>query len=350
MFPNVRLMIAATAASVVALICGFGMFAVFHVGHEPLVRLPAATAPLQLVADNGARSTASLTSSDVIDARFAVKALSHTAEAANMPVMAVELRATERHATEHLEAEPAPAAKPDAAGPGPTSSTTGPPSQEPAQEMPPGTPAETPALTEGDRPADDQADPGPSPQSEPTFSTTTAASAAAPPDGSVAEPEPSIKPPFVAVAAEDLASSPPIQVVANEPGDPSTASRKQTDPISRERGNPNAAPDGATSPTSPRPHKAAVKKPKRIHNVVRPPSAPRLIVVRYVRPRYPQAQYAPTTEQGFGAMQDPNFQTATPTQYGVAPDVRVRYLRIVVRKAAPPPTGMGGPFVRATSR
>ena len=45
MFPNVRLMIVATLASVVALICGFGMFAVFRVSHEPFVRVPAATAP-----------------------------------------------------------------------------------------------------------------------------------------------------------------------------------------------------------------------------------------------------------------------------------------------------------------
>ena len=46
MFPNVRLMIAATWASVVVLICGFGMFAAFRVSHEPLVRLPAVSALL----------------------------------------------------------------------------------------------------------------------------------------------------------------------------------------------------------------------------------------------------------------------------------------------------------------
>ena len=51
MFPNFRLMIAAVAASVVALSCGFGVFAALRVNHEPLARLPAATAPLQLVPD-----------------------------------------------------------------------------------------------------------------------------------------------------------------------------------------------------------------------------------------------------------------------------------------------------------
>ncbi len=54
MFPNVRLMIAAIFVSVVALGGGFGVFAAFRVNHEPLVRLQAATAPLQLAADHTA--------------------------------------------------------------------------------------------------------------------------------------------------------------------------------------------------------------------------------------------------------------------------------------------------------
>src|SRR5580698_4736319 len=52
MFPNVRLMIAAVVASVVALSCGFGLFATFRVNHEPLSRLAAGAAPLQLAAGN----------------------------------------------------------------------------------------------------------------------------------------------------------------------------------------------------------------------------------------------------------------------------------------------------------
>ena len=54
MFPNVRLMIAAIITSIVALSCGFGVFAAFRVNHEPLVRLPPVTAPLQLIAGNAA--------------------------------------------------------------------------------------------------------------------------------------------------------------------------------------------------------------------------------------------------------------------------------------------------------
>jgi hypothetical protein len=50
MFPNVRLLIAAMIGSVVALSCGFGMFAALRVNHEPLARLPSGSAPLQLLA------------------------------------------------------------------------------------------------------------------------------------------------------------------------------------------------------------------------------------------------------------------------------------------------------------
>ena len=50
MFPNVRLLIAAMIVSVVAVSCGFAVFAAFRVNHEPLARLPSATAPLQILA------------------------------------------------------------------------------------------------------------------------------------------------------------------------------------------------------------------------------------------------------------------------------------------------------------
>ena len=50
MFPNVRLMIVAMFASVVALSCGFGVFAAFRINHEPLARLPAAATSLRFAA------------------------------------------------------------------------------------------------------------------------------------------------------------------------------------------------------------------------------------------------------------------------------------------------------------
>ena len=58
MFPNVRLLIAAVVASVVTLSCGFALFAVFRVNHEPLSRLATGAAPLQLAAGNPMPSVA----------------------------------------------------------------------------------------------------------------------------------------------------------------------------------------------------------------------------------------------------------------------------------------------------
>jgi hypothetical protein len=52
MFPNVRLMIAATVASVVMLGFGFGVFAAFRINHEPFGHLPSGAAPLQFAAAN----------------------------------------------------------------------------------------------------------------------------------------------------------------------------------------------------------------------------------------------------------------------------------------------------------
>ena len=58
MFPNVRLLIAAVVASVVALSCGFALFATFRVNHEPLSRLATGAAPLQLAAGSPLPSVA----------------------------------------------------------------------------------------------------------------------------------------------------------------------------------------------------------------------------------------------------------------------------------------------------
>jgi hypothetical protein len=54
MFPDFRLMIAAVLGSVVALMCGFAVFAALRINHEPLARLPSATTPLQLIVGSAA--------------------------------------------------------------------------------------------------------------------------------------------------------------------------------------------------------------------------------------------------------------------------------------------------------
>lgn len=80
MFPDMRVMIAATLASVVALICGFGMFAAFQVSHKPLVRLPSVSAPLQLSADNVATPMA-YAAPEPFDRRFQLRETGNVVEA-----------------------------------------------------------------------------------------------------------------------------------------------------------------------------------------------------------------------------------------------------------------------------
>jgi hypothetical protein len=85
MFPNVRLMIAAMVASVVALSCGFGVFAAFRVNHEPLVRLPRATAPLQLLADNTITASVVVAAAGPFDHRFQISQPQSTGRATDPP-------------------------------------------------------------------------------------------------------------------------------------------------------------------------------------------------------------------------------------------------------------------------
>ncbi len=70
MFPNVRLLIAAVVASVVALSCGFAVFAAFRVNHEPWSRLATGAAPLQLAAGNPIPSIAMPAPVDSLGNRF----------------------------------------------------------------------------------------------------------------------------------------------------------------------------------------------------------------------------------------------------------------------------------------
>jgi hypothetical protein len=82
MFPNVRLMIAAMVASVVALSCGFAMFAAFRVNHEPLSRLATGAAPLQLAAGNSIPSAAMPATAESFGVRFPLNQAGITGAAA----------------------------------------------------------------------------------------------------------------------------------------------------------------------------------------------------------------------------------------------------------------------------
>jgi hypothetical protein len=131
MLPDVRLMIAATFASVVVLICGFAVFAAFRVSYEPLVRVPAAAAQLQLVAANAATPATNVALAEPFDDRFQIRqpgggsdvsALAYSAPLpAEQSAIAVATPTADDHEHDAAEAEPASVAPDtaDAAAPSP---------------------------------------------------------------------------------------------------------------------------------------------------------------------------------------------------------------------------------------
>ena len=91
MFPNVRLMIVAVLASVVAIGCGLGMFAAFRVNHEPFVRVQNGSSPLQLLFDSAAPAAAvTETTATPFSIRFQVIAPPTGGGAANMATAKLE--------------------------------------------------------------------------------------------------------------------------------------------------------------------------------------------------------------------------------------------------------------------
>jgi ribonuclease E len=162
MFPDVRLMIAAVMASVVALVCGFGVFAAFRVNHEPLSRLSSVTAQSQLVADNAAPRTAGLAAGEPFGPRFKVSAALIANAATGLPASKPDRRdsaappsavapaaadgdAPQPPAVVAPAAQPEPSATQDAA----TDATSEPPSQSPTQS-----PTTTSSIAAVDPPAD----------------------------------------------------------------------------------------------------------------------------------------------------------------------------------------------------
>ena len=320
MLPNVRLMIAATLASVVALICGFGMFAVFRINHEPFARLPAATAPLLLVADNATIAPARYALAEPFDARFqlavkrdAVEQISTTAAPADQNEQAEASAATATTTT----------AATTAAVTNATSEGTGGEKTEPAGALTASTAeplaSETPAPTEAA--TGDAGNDAPAPQPE---AVAAAAVTAAP------QPEPDAAFPIVSARPATPAPSPAAEVAVNAlAASELPLAPKLTDRVPQPTD--NATPEKRT-------HKPTAQKAKRLRAAVHVPRAPRMTVLSYAQ--YPwiryAASYAPIPEQqDFGTTQ-----------------MAVRLVRpsIAARRLKEPNTAVGGPFVSATSR
>ncbi len=160
MFPSVRLLIAAVVASMVALSCGFAMFAAVRVNREPLSRLAAGAAPLQLAAGNPMPTAAMPAAAESLGVRFQLNQADSAGASTEAtprqpghddsvePPSAVASTTATAPATDTAEPEPpqpapvaqAPAAMPDAK---PDDVAVAP------SESPPATPSEpAPAATE----------------------------------------------------------------------------------------------------------------------------------------------------------------------------------------------------------
>jgi hypothetical protein len=339
MFPNVRLMIAAMLASVVALVCGFGMFAVFRVSHEPFARSPAATASLRLVADNAAYSSAGLASGLPFDRRLQVAAEPSAAAITDTP-----------EATgEQAETETAPASttapEPMSAAPEQASSETGEATEQPSAAVTPA--SDAPATSADGAPANEAANvASPSrPEATPEPTTPGAGEGAPSPDTTAVAPDQESKSPVVSMAD----ASPAFIAAAVAVNDPHDAQ-----PPVRERINVTGPPADDAGPSGERAHRTALKKAKRMRVVVRIRRIQRVAAVQYAPTQFSQAQYAPTTEQNFGGTQVNLPTTPSQAQYYAGGPAPVRYGRVIAGKPrAPnqrPNTATGGPFVSVTNR
>ena len=197
MFPNVRLLIAAVVASVVALSCGFALFATFRVNHEPLSRLATGAAPLQLAAGNPIPSVALPASADSFGNRFPL----HQADIAGAsaeatppqpehddsvepPSAVANTAAPETGATESAQPAPvaqAPTPEPDAKPNEVAATPNEPPPATPSESVPATTetaatepPAEQAVPAEPAAPTE-QASQEPNQESNPDTTTTTTA-------------------------------------------------------------------------------------------------------------------------------------------------------------------------------
>jgi hypothetical protein len=85
MFPNVRLMIAALFASVIALSCGFGLFAALRATHEPLAHLPPVAGQPPALSNSADPSAFSPANAVTFEHRFSIDSHPVVQVAANLP-------------------------------------------------------------------------------------------------------------------------------------------------------------------------------------------------------------------------------------------------------------------------
>jgi hypothetical protein len=330
MLPNLRLMIAAIATSVLALSCGFGIFAAFRVSHEPFARLPAAMAAPQLTTENVAQLSMYDLHANDPSGRPADISPRSGAEA-TAPVSAAEIHATayaeeaeQRGAADAAVAavlQPPAAPGAESKPPAETDDTIDSPAPSLATALV--TVNELPPLPQGDARGGDTAAVSMNEQQahEPATPPLAAANQTPADAGTTDEPSRSAASTFAVIAmiaVADLATPPPTvdepsaEPAANEPvarGDAAEHVALATPvdfPLPRERPSttpPTEAPTAAAPEHRPA---AATVPPKRSPAAAAHASRRARIIASAARAAqftsayYAQAQYVQSAEQGYG--------------------------------------------------
>jgi len=294
MFFNVRLMIAAVAASIIVLVCGFSLFAAFRVNHVPLSRLAAGTPPLTLAADNAVPAAPSAPGGTPLDARFQLmpaQVAGAAAPDASAPVAAARTPPAGSRPEDNVAAQ---AVASDAAA---TSSADTPPAQE--KGTPPAQTAATePAATTepAAKPDDVAAVPNPAPAAPTAPETVAAEPPAVPPESA---------PPLQQAhdeAKPETTAAMPTTMAASEP--PPPAEQSPSDTQSSGQANQETKPETTDKP-------AAEPAPKKPHHKARrtklaaKPRAPRgarpAVASTGIQPAYNQPfATQPTYARAFG--------------------------------------------------
>jgi hypothetical protein len=281
MFPNVRILIAAVVVSVVALSCGFAMFAALRVNHEPLSRLATGAAPLQLAAGNPISSVAMPAPADSLGNRFPLNQADSAGASPEAPPRqpdhadSVEpssaVASTTATAPETGTAEPAqpapvalaPAAAPDAK---PDEVAVAP------NEPPPATPSEPAPVVAAETAV-----------TEPPAEQAVPAKPAAPTEQASQEPNPDTKPDTATTAA---AEPPPPEAPHKAAHRHRLAAKAQRARQARAIAQPASQPTGIGGPFVPPPSRLAAKpqRARQARAIVQPVSQPSAIGGPFVPP------------------------------------------------------------------
>ena len=221
MFPSVRHLIVAVVASVVALSCGFAMFAAFRVNHEPLSRLATGAAPLQLAAGNPIPSVAMPAPAESFGDRFPP----------NQAAIAGASTEAPPPQPEHDDSVEPPRAVASTTANAPATDGA-----EPAQSAPPAPVAQAPAAEPDAKPDEVAATPSEAPPATP------------------GEPVPA--------KTETAATEPPAEPAASaEPAAPTEQASQELKQEPNPGSNPDTKPNSATTTTAEPPPSEAPQRP-----------------------------------------------------------------------------------------